>query len=117
MASLKVALPRLSLFGMLMVSAVLMFNLTVSSAEELHKHHEVQISGFAFVPKTISVSPGDIVTWVNKDVVPHNVIVSGSNKIISPNLASGEKHSFVVENAMTYFCGFHPSMKGELTTP
>ena len=79
------------------------------------KHHQVVISGFDFVPKDLKVSIGDKITWVNKDVVPHNVIVSGTKKAVSPDLASGEKFTFVVMDSLSYECGFHPSMTGKLT--
>ena len=79
------------------------------------KHHQVVISGFEFVPKDLKVSVGDKITWVNKDVVPHNIIVSGTKKAVSPDLASGEKFTFVVTDSLSYECGFHPSMTGKLT--
>ena len=31
----------------------------------------VEITGFKFVPERPALVPGDIVTWVNKDIVPH----------------------------------------------
>lgn len=79
------------------------------------KHHQVVISGFEFVPKDLKVSVGDKITWVNKDVVPHNIIVSGTKKAVSPDLASGEEFTFVVTDSLSYECGFHPSMTGKLT--
>ena len=33
--------------------------------------HEVRITGFAFVPARIEVSPGDVVRWTNEDLAPH----------------------------------------------
>ena len=81
------------------------------------KHHQVVISGFEFIPKELKVSVGDKITWVNKDVVPHNVIASDTKKVVSPDLASGERFTFVVTDSLSdlaYECGFHPSMTAKL---
>ena len=86
----------------------------------VHKHHQVQITGFEFVPNNLTVKAGDIVTWVNKDVVPHNVYDSADKKAISPDLATGKSFSYIVpafkaSGTLGYFCSFHPSMMGKLS--
>ncbi len=81
------------------------------------KHHQVFISGFEFVPKVLKLSTGDTVTWVNKDVVPHNIIVGTKHIKLSPDLVRGEKFTFVAKASLSYECGFHPSMKGRLVIP
>ncbi len=78
-------------------------------------HHQIEISGFAFFPKELTVYAGDTVTWINKDIVPHNTFDSTHKKSISPDLATGETYTFTVENSMLYECGLHPSMKGKLS--
>ncbi len=92
------------------------YALSDSTAEKsLHVHHQVEITGFEFVPKNLAVAPGDIVTWTNKDIVPHNVINTADKRVISPDLATGENFSYKVSaGAVEYFCGFHPSMTGSL---
>jgi plastocyanin len=35
----------------------------------------VTMSGLQFTPATISVSPGSVVTWTNKDNTAHNVTI------------------------------------------
>ncbi|MCF6251807.1 MAG: plastocyanin/azurin family copper-binding protein [Methylococcaceae bacterium] len=89
----------------------------VESAENSFKltQHNVEISGFAFVPKKLEVKPGDTITWVNKDIVPHNIVESIDQSVISPDLATGETYTFVVKKPMVYHCGLHPSMKGKLS--
>ena len=81
------------------------------------QHHQVLISGFEFVPKVLKVSYGDTVTWVNKDIVPHNIVTRDKQLAISPSLASGEKFIYTVKKSLSYECGFHPSMKGALVAP
>ena len=85
----------------------------------VYEHHKVQITGFEFIPKNLTVKVGDTVTWVNKDIVPHNIYNSANKKSISPNLATGESFSYTVPafkviDTLGYFCNFHPSMAGEL---
>lgn len=80
-------------------------------------HHQITISGFEFVPDEIEVRIGDTITWINKDVVPHNIIDVGNKKAVTPDLMQGEKFSYVVSHAMSYKCGFHPSMKGGVVIP
>ncbi len=80
-----------------------------------HAQHQIEISGFTFIPKKLSVSAGDTITWINKDIVPHNIIDSTHQTTISPDLAIGEKYTFVVKNPMLYQCGLHPTMKGKLS--
>lgn len=78
-------------------------------------YHQVEISGFAFIPKQLRVNVGDTITWTNKDIVPHDIIDSTDQKTISPDLATGEAFTFVVKNSMLYECGLHPSMKGKIS--
>ncbi len=78
-------------------------------------HHQVEISGFAFIPKQLRVNVGDTIMWTNKDIVPHNIIDSTDQKNISPDLATGKTFTFVVKNSMLYECGLHPSMKGKIS--
>ena len=77
--------------------------------------HQIEISGFAFIPKELKVNAGDTITWINRDIVPHNIFDSTHKKSISPDLATGETYTFVVEIPMLYECGLHPSMKGNLS--
>jgi plastocyanin len=78
-------------------------------------HHQIEISGFAFIPKELAVYAGDTITWINKDIVPHNIFDSTHKKSISPDLATGETYTFTAESSMLYECGLHRSMKGMLS--
>lgn len=80
-------------------------------------HHQITISGFEFVPEEIEVKVGDTITWVNKDVVPHNVVDISNKQVVTPDLMQGGNFSYVVNSAMSYRCGFHPSMKGSIVIP
>jgi plastocyanin len=79
----------------------------------------VSIQNFAFIPPTMTVSPGTTVTWVNQDTVDHQVIndASGSNAagaiFESPVLSNGASYSFTFTNPgiYPYHCSIHAAMK------
>ncbi|MFW5443353.1 MAG: plastocyanin/azurin family copper-binding protein [Methylococcaceae bacterium] len=76
--------------------------------------HTIEISGFAFFPKQLELEAGDTIKWINKDIVPHNIVENINQKVISPQLTTGESYTFIVKKPMVYHCGLHPSMKGQL---
>ena len=78
-------------------------------------HANVDISGFAFVPQTLSVSPGTTVTWTNNDSSSHT-IASNDNLFQSGNLAKGAtfSHTFGQKGTFNYHCSIHPSMTGKI---
>ena len=77
---------------------------------------QVSISGFKFVPASLSVNVGDTVIWTNEDSASHTV-ESSDGSISSQELFKGDKHTQVMTKAGTinYICGIHPSMKGSVT--
>lgn len=71
------------------------------------------MSGFAFSPAAIQVSPGARVTWTNTDNVNHNVTFS-SPSISTPNFSSGSQ-SLDMPAAVgdyAYKCTLHAGMTG-----
>ena len=78
-------------------------------------HANVDISGFAFVPQTLSVSPGTTVTWTNNDSSSHT-IASNDNLLQSGNLAKGAtfSHTFGQKGTFNYHCSIHPTMTGKI---
>lgn len=77
---------------------------------------EVEIKGFAFHPAELSVKPGDVVRWVNKDVVPHTATLDDGTWD-SDELSNGGVAEIEVTKAgvFSYLCIYHPSMKGAIT--
>ena len=91
-----------------------------SSALQLAKqveplNHQVVIAGFKFNPSVLEVNPGDTVTWVNKDVAPHNVVDGASNTKLSPILATNNEYTLTIKEDLNYICSLHPIMKGRIT--
>ena len=76
---------------------------------------EINISGFAFVPATVTVTVGTTVTWTNLDSAAHTV-TSETDLFNSGNLARNAtfSYSFADRGTFSYFCAIHPYMKGEV---
>lgn len=72
--------------------------------------HIVEIVNFRFSPADLTIKPGDTVTWVNRDVVPHNVSAGSENNWSSPNLLKGEKFSIVLKDDISYTCSLHEAV-------
>jgi len=73
----------------------------------------INIQGFAFSPKTITVKVGTQVTWTNLDNVGHTATaLDGSYD--SGLLNNGESFTFQFDQPGTfeYLCTPHPSMRG-----
>jgi plastocyanin len=73
----------------------------------------VEMKGFAFNPKELTVKVGTKVTWTNKDSAGHDVkAVDGSWG--SGTLTNGQTFSMVFdkEGTFAYVCTFHPGMTG-----
>lgn len=85
------------------------------AVKELVANKTVIINNFAFGPKTITVKKGAVVTWINKDSAPHNV-VNDSGVFSSNILSNGQSFSFTFNNVGTYsyICSLHPSMTAEV---
>lgn len=79
--------------------------------------YEVVIDNFAFKPKTLTVSAGATVTWVNRDDVPHTATARGEPRAFdSGSLDTDGRYSFVFKQPGThdYFCAVHPHMTGKI---
>jgi plastocyanin len=73
----------------------------------------VTIANFAFAPTSITVAPGQVVTWTNKDSTTHTV-TEDKGAWDSKDLAVGGtfKHTFDQAGTFTYHCAIHSSMHG-----
>jgi LPXTG-motif cell wall-anchored protein len=75
----------------------------------------VTIEDFEFNPGTLTISPGDRVTWTNRDTAKHNAVDQG-NAFETRLLGKGESESVTIDEAGTYdyICTVHPQMKAKL---
>lgn len=74
----------------------------------------VVIKGMVFEPKELHVHKGDIVVWINKDIVAHNVTDSPENKWTSGNLNRGISWKKTIGETFDYYCSIHPTMTGKI---
>jgi plastocyanin len=89
--------------------------LAAGAAHAAGKSHTVRIEGMKFVPERLEVAPGDTVTWVNKDFVPHTV-TAPKRKIESGDLQQNKSWKYKVgrKGEIDYICRLHPVMHGTL---
>jgi len=99
----------------LSTAAVFIFHPLWAKGEQVKAPIEVQLDNFTFSPKTITVPVNSVVTWVNKDDVPH-VIASTDGVFKSKALDTDQKFSYTFTKAGTYpyFCTIHPQMLGKI---
>lgn len=76
--------------------------------------HTVEISQMQFKPAELTVSKGDKVVFVNKDIVTHDVTEATGKSWQSPALTTGKSWSIVVTQNQAYYCSYHPVMKGKI---
>jgi plastocyanin len=73
----------------------------------------VQITKNGFVPRSVTITAGDSVTWRNADKAPHQVVANGG-QFASPILAAGKTytHAFARGGTYHYHDGLHPTLRG-----
>jgi len=76
---------------------------------------EVKIDNFSFGPQALTVPVGAIVTWTNRDDIPHTA-VSTEGAFKSKVMDTDEKFSYKFTKAGTYpyYCTIHPKMTGQV---
>jgi plastocyanin len=79
------------------------------------KVHTVTIAEMRFTPRTLSVARGDLVVWVNKDIVPHTA-TSEEGGFDSKTIESNASWTLRVRTAgkFDYVCTLHPTMRAVL---
>lgn len=112
--------------GIALLSVLLLVGtLTLASAPASATNYEIKMgtdAGLKFDPDTVTVKPGDTVTWVNNKNAPHNVVfepTSPADKALADAISHakltfspGENYSTTFTDDMpagtyTYFCAPH----------
>jgi len=85
-------------------------------AEPLTHSVTIEIRGFAYAPRTLTIAAGTTVTWRNLDPEPHTVR-SGDELVRSGALDQDETYSVRFDKPGTYHygCSIHPQMSGTIT--
>jgi plastocyanin len=78
--------------------------------------HTVEIRGMTFHPDTLTVTRGDTIVWVNRDMVPHTATAVTDPPWDTGQLAHGAAGRYVPPRAgiTDYLCRFHPTMRATL---
>jgi plastocyanin len=104
--------------ALVLLAAALMFmrsdGVTASRAETgSPPQAQISISGGAYVPAHLEVSPGTTVVWSNEDSMPHTV-TSSTQSWGSGQLMPGTtyRRRFDQPGTYPYFCVPHPNMTG-----
>jgi plastocyanin len=73
----------------------------------------VAIEGFAYSPRSVEATVGDVITWTNRDGAPHTATLDDGS-CTTPNLGKDDTGSLRFSSAGSYgyFCRIHPDMKG-----
>ena len=89
--------------------------LSATSVASETQHHVVEIRDLEFVPAELVVAPGDTITWINHDFVPHTV-TADDDSWGSTTLKSGDSWKITAQGDAegSYFCTHHPSMTARL---
>jgi len=76
---------------------------------------EVHIDNFKFAPNVLTVPKGATITWVNRDDIPHSVVVPSLGFHSHPMDTDGTTtFTFNQPGHYDYLCGLHPFMKGQV---
>jgi len=119
MSTLTKWLGMFAILGALLVSACSVSGANAGDSNEPTTKtpvaHVFEIKDFVFSPATLSVKPGDTITWTNLDIVPHTA-TANDKSWDSKELKTGESYTITVTTATFagYFCVYHPSMVATL---
>jgi len=79
------------------------------------KTHTVVMQSMEFRPAALTVSSGDTIVWVNKDIVEHTATSAAAgfdSKMIRPG--QSWKYTIRTRGDVAYVCTYHPTMKATL---
>jgi plastocyanin len=96
--------------------ALLMCSASAGIDAEAPTTHTVVIAEMKFSPATVTVRPGDYVTWINKDIVDHTATTPASARqpFDSQLIRQGASWTrrFTATGTFEYLCTYHPTMTG-----
>src|SRR5688572_19130825 len=80
-----------------------LFSFVACTSTPAVQQHTVDIAQMKFVPAEISVHKGDQITFVNDDIVMHN-IVDSSGKLLIDSLQAGVSKTITILKSFNYYC-------------
>jgi plastocyanin len=108
--------PSAGLALLVPLAVLAMMARAAAPTEPLPPAATIEIKGFAYAPRTITIAVGTTVTWRNLDPEPHTVR-SGDQLVRSGALDQDETYSVRFDKPGTYHygCSIHPQMAGTIT--
>ena len=101
----------------ILVAAIVTVCVVGLTAEQQRKPktHTVTMENMRFQPESLTVTRGDTVVWVNKDLVPHTA-TSKAGGFDSQVIQAEKSWKFTVRKKgdFAYACTFHPTMTAML---
>jgi plastocyanin len=97
---------------LLFVISVLL--ISCNQNEDTRRNHVVEIKNMKFNPAEIEIDRQDTVTFVNLDILDHDVTEFTNRSWTSGVLKSGSRWSRVIDESMSYFCSIHVVMTGKI---
>jgi len=87
---------------------------TAAAATTIARPNTVIIEDRTFNPRELTVRVGDVVTWINQDIVEHEVVGLDPNVLDSGKLGQAQSYSKTFSKAgrYPYYCSIHNEMKG-----
>jgi len=77
--------------------------------------HAITIEGMRYIPESVEVRPGDVISWTNQDPFPHTVTFESPGSDSKEIPAAGQWTMTAPANGRyTYRCSLHPTMHGTL---
>lgn len=75
----------------------------------------VEIKGYDYHPKTLTVKVGTRITWSDKDSANHTVTADDHSFDVG-NISAGARgsHTFAKAGTFAYHCNYHPNMHGRV---
>ncbi len=112
--------PCRALVRLVMIAALVPFVLVGRPAQSAPSHQStavVFIQDFRYHPATLTVAVGTIVTWTNRDPVPHTATSRTAGKFDTGLIEQNQSKSVTLTEVGTfdYFCTIHPDMRGTIT--
>lgn len=87
----------------------------VSAEAAAPRVHRVEMAQMRFGPMPVGIKAGDVILWVNRDLVPHTATArNGSFDVVLP---ARQSRRMLVQRSGTiaFYCRYHPGMRGALT--
>ena len=88
----------------------------VAAAPGTHATYTVTIENMQFTPQNLSVHPGDVVVFTNKDLFAHTATAT-DKAFDSHDIAASASWTYraAKPGEYAYGCAYHPSMVGKVT--